>query len=87
VVLAITMNGAGGGPAALSDGLRTAALIAVVVTAVAAAIVVAVALAGGVRLHRPRVDEWLAGEDTAFHSPPLGAAVRRGGREERGELV
>jgi hypothetical protein len=80
------------GPAALADGLRTAALIAVVVTAVAAAIAVAVALAGGVRLHRPRVDEWLAGEDTAFHSPPLGgrrtlscapAARRSAGRRRR----
>ena len=85
--LAIAMKGAGGDPAALADGLRTAALIAVVVTAAAAVIVVALFFAGGARLHRPRVDEWMAGEDTAFQSPPLGAAARRRRWDRRGELV
>jgi len=84
VVLALAMRGAGGDPAALAAGLDTAALIAVAVTGAAAVVIVVLFFVGGARLHQPNVEGWLAGEGTAFDSPPLAAAARRRSQARRG---
>jgi len=57
---------------------RNAALVAVLLGSPATLVLVALFASGGVGLHAPDIEAWLEGEDSAFESPPLAAAIRSG---------
>jgi hypothetical protein len=59
-----------------SHGIRVAALILVLFCAVSGALILAVLLLGGARPHAPDLELWVGGEEPAYHSPRLAAAVR-----------
>ncbi|MDQ1721034.1 MAG: hypothetical protein QOI26_768 [Pseudonocardiales bacterium] len=60
-----------------TQGIRFAALILVLLCVVCGALILAVLLLGGARPHAPDFELWVAGEQPAYHSPRLGAAIRR----------
>ncbi|MCW2492896.1 MAG: hypothetical protein JWN47_2260 [Frankiales bacterium] len=59
-----------------TQGIRLAALILVLLCAVCGALILAVLLLGGARPHAPDLELWVGGEQPAFDSPRLGAAIR-----------
>ncbi|MCW2645179.1 MAG: hypothetical protein JWP07_1288 [Pseudonocardiales bacterium] len=59
-----------------TQGIRLAALILVLLCAVGGMLILAVLLLGGARPHAPDLDLWVRGEQPAYHSPRLAAAVR-----------
>jgi MFS family permease len=59
-----------------TQGIRLAALILVLLCAVGGVLILAVLLLGGARPHAPDLDLWVRGEQPAYHSPRLAAAVR-----------
>jgi MFS family permease len=59
-----------------TQGIRLAVLILVLLSAVCGALILAVLLLGGVRPHAPDLERWVGGEQPAYHSPRLAAAVR-----------
>lgn len=73
VLLAIALHGPG-----LANGIRSGALVVVVLAGGCGAALLGLLLSGGVKPHRPDLDRWLEGEEAAFDSPPLAAAIRRG---------
>jgi MFS family permease len=58
-------------------GIRVAVLILVVLCVISGALILGVLLLGGARPHAPDLDTWIDGEQPAYHSPPIAAAVRR----------
>jgi MFS family permease len=74
LIIHLAVNSAG----SFAHGISVGAWVATGALWVGLAAVVTVIVSGGVRLQRPAVDSWLAGEGTALHSPALGAALRRG---------
>jgi MFS family permease len=58
------------------QGIRFAALILVLLCLVCGALILAVLLLGGARPHAPDFELWVAGEQPAYHSPRLAAAIR-----------
>jgi hypothetical protein len=66
-----------------TQGIRRAVLILILLCAVSGALILAVLLLGGARPHAPDLELWVGGEQPAFRSPPIAAAVRHrslGGR-------
>jgi MFS family permease len=59
-----------------AQGIRVAVLILILLCAVSGALILGVLLLGGARPHAPDLELWVRGEQPAYHSPPLGAAVR-----------
>jgi hypothetical protein len=64
---------AGGG---FDHGVGTALWIGFVLAILGGAIPVALYLLGGARTEAPDIEKVLAGEDAAYHSPPLLARLR-----------
>ncbi|WP_016907410.1 MFS transporter [Streptomyces xiaopingdaonensis] len=62
----------------LAGGFRLAVGASLVLTVLGGALIVGVYLLGGARLRRPDLSAWIAGESTAYHSPRLGARLRKG---------
>lgn len=62
----------------LADGFPLAVGITLVLAVLGGFFIVGVYLLGGARLHRPDLAAWIAGDSTAYHSPALGARVRKG---------
>ena len=65
----------GGSPAA---GTRTALWVCFGLSAGGALLGIALYVLGGVRPPTPRLERWFSGEEPAWDSPPLLAAIRRG---------
>jgi MFS family permease len=63
--------------ASLSDGIETATWVTFGLLGAGALLVLAIFLSGGVRLRKPKIESWLAGEGVAIESAPLGAVFRR----------
>jgi MFS family permease len=61
----------------LPEGIQTATWATFGLLALGLLVVAGIAFSGGVRLRRPRIGEWLAGDGVAIDSAPLGAALRR----------
>ncbi|MDT4892589.1 MAG: hypothetical protein QOE97_1624 [Pseudonocardiales bacterium] len=61
-----------------SQGIRLAALILVLLCAASGVLILAVLLLGGARPHAPDLERWVGGEQPAYHSPRLAAAIRHG---------
>jgi MFS family permease len=59
-----------------SHGIRLAVLVLVLLCVVCGALILAVLLLGGARPHAPDLELWVGGEQPAYHSPPLAAAIR-----------
>ncbi|MCU1657522.1 MAG: Drug resistance transporter EmrB/QacA subfamily, partial [Pseudonocardiales bacterium] len=59
-----------------TQGIRLAALILVLLCAVCGALILAVLLLGGARPHAPDLELWVRGEQPAYRSPRLAAAIR-----------
>lgn len=59
-----------------TQGIRVAALILVLLCAVCGALILAVLLLGGARPHAPDLELWVGGEQPAYQSPRLAAAIR-----------
>jgi hypothetical protein len=59
-----------------TQGIRLAALILVLLCALCGALILAVLLLGGARPHAPDLQRWVGGEQPAYQSPRLAAAVR-----------
>jgi MFS family permease len=59
-----------------AQGIRLAVLILVLLCVVAGALILAVLLLGGARPHAPDLELWVRGEQPAYRSPRLAAAVR-----------
>lgn len=64
------------GAAHLERGVRSGALIVLVGACIGGVAMLLVLLAGRKRPHRPDLERWVDGEEPAFDSPPLAAAVR-----------
>jgi MFS family permease len=60
----------------LTSGVRSAALVVLVLCAIGGAGALAVLLLGGVRPHAPDLARWLDDGEPGYDSPPLAAAVR-----------
>lgn len=61
-----------------ADGVRVTALGLLGLCVVAGGALLVLLLLGGVRPHAPDLPRWIAGEESAFDSPPVAAAVRGG---------
>jgi MFS family permease len=59
-----------------TEGIRRAVLILILLCAVSGALILAVLLLGGARPHAPDLELWVGGEQPAFRSPRIAAAVR-----------
>jgi hypothetical protein len=59
-----------------THGIRLAVLILVLLCVVCGVLILAILLLGGVRPHAPDLELWVGGEQPAYRSPPLAAAVR-----------
>ncbi|MFR0358003.1 MFS transporter [Streptomyces sediminimaris] len=62
--------------ASLQDGVHLAVAVVLAVCAAGTAVLLSVYVLGGARPHEPRLQAWLGGEESAYHSPPLADAVR-----------
>lgn len=60
----------------LDAGITAAVWATFGLLVVGVVLVATIVLTSGVRLQRPDIDPWLAGDGTALHSPVLGAALR-----------
>lgn len=60
----------------LDGGVHLAIGVTFGLLAIVSPILLGLLLVGGVGPHPPDLDTWLEGEDTAFHSPALAAAIR-----------
>lgn len=64
------------GAGQLVEGIRSAVLILLVACGVLWVALLGVLLVGGARPHAPDLETWVDGEEPAFDSPPIAAAVR-----------
>ncbi len=60
----------------LGDGVRTTALVLLGLCVASGVALAVIMLLGGARPHAPNLDRWVAGDQPAFDSPPVAAAVR-----------
>jgi MFS family permease len=75
ILLALAIGAAG-----LRAGVHEATLIVLLLTVVSGIGLAAIYLLGGARPHPPDLEAWIGGEETAYHSPPFAARLRRGAR-------
>jgi MFS family permease len=64
-----------------TDGIRAASLILVLLCTLSGALILGVLLLGGARPHAPDIETWIKGEEPAYQSPRLAAAIRSPLRE------
>jgi MFS family permease len=64
-----------------TDGIRAASLILVLLCTLSGALILGVLLLGGARPHAPDIETWIKGEQPAYQSPRLAAAIRSPLRE------
>ncbi|HEU5007361.1 MAG TPA: MFS transporter [Jatrophihabitantaceae bacterium] len=69
--------------ASLADGVRLGALSLLGLCLAGGAVLLVLLLLGGVRPHAPDLPRWIGGEEPAYNSPRVAAAVRSDGGEHR----